>query len=112
MLLNGTALLGAAVDLHHLRADLYNAPAIPTSELLPNGSIGVWQPTVMTLISGASEAVLVDTLFTTDQGIALGDWLEETLAGKRLTTIYITHGMVTIGSMSVILLRGSRLSRC
>ena len=75
-----------------LRADLYNAPAIPTNERLPDGSIGLFQPTVVTLISGLSEAVLVDTLFTSDQAVSLGDWIEETLGGKRLATIYITHG--------------------
>lgn len=46
----------------------------------------------MTLISGQSEAVLVDTLFTSDQAVSLGDWIQETLNGKNLTTIYITHG--------------------
>ena len=89
---NTAAWLGAASPLHHLRADLYNSPSIPTSLHLPNGSVGTWQPTVVTLISGVSEAVLVDTLFTADQGVALGDWLDETLGGKRLSTIYITHG--------------------
>lgn len=75
-----------------LRADLYNAPAIPTSERLPDGTVGLWQPTVVTLISGESEAVLVDTLFTTDQAVSLADWISETLGAKKLTTIYITHG--------------------
>ncbi|KAB2573537.1 hypothetical protein DBV05_g7834 [Lasiodiplodia theobromae] len=77
-----------------LRADLYNAPAIPTTSLLPDGTPGLWQPTVVTLISGATSAVLIDTLFTTDQGIALADWIAATLspANKTLATIYITHG--------------------
>ncbi|PYI18142.1 Metallo-hydrolase/oxidoreductase [Aspergillus violaceofuscus CBS 115571] len=75
-----------------LRADLFAAPSIPTNATLPDGSVGFWQPTVVTLISGHSEAVLVDTLFTHDQGVSLGDWLDETLSGKRLATIYITHG--------------------
>ncbi|KAF9634208.1 hypothetical protein BFW01_g5103 [Lasiodiplodia theobromae] len=76
-----------------LRADLYNAPAIPTSERLPDGTIGLWQPTVVTLISGATSAVLIDTLFTNDQGVELGDWIAATLGpSKKLTTIYITHG--------------------
>ncbi|KAI8669884.1 hypothetical protein LRP88_01669 [Fusarium phalaenopsidis] len=75
-----------------LRADLYNAPAIPTNKSLPDGSVGLWQPTVVTLISGKSEAVLVDTLFTSEQGVSLGDWLQETLNGKKLSTIYLTHG--------------------
>lgn len=75
------------------RADLYNAPAIPTSKILPDGTVGLWQPTVVTLISGATEAVLIDTLFTAAQGVALADWVRETLGPhKRLATIYITHG--------------------
>jgi glyoxylase-like metal-dependent hydrolase (beta-lactamase superfamily II) len=36
--------------------------------------------------------VLVDTLFTSEQAVSLGDWIKETLNGKILTTIYITHG--------------------
>lgn len=75
-----------------LRADLYRAPPIPTNVTLPDGTFGLWQPTVITLISGPSEAVLVDTLFTSDQGVAVGDWLEEMLGNKSLSTIYITHG--------------------
>lgn len=35
--------------------------------------------------------MLVDTLSTTAQGIALGHWLDETLGARRLKTIYITH---------------------
>ncbi|KAI0381628.1 Metallo-hydrolase/oxidoreductase [Hypomontagnella monticulosa] len=81
-----------SLALSQLRADLYNAPAIPGNATLPDGSIGFWQPTVVTLISGESEAVLIDTLFTSDQAVALGDWIEETIPNKRLTTIYITHG--------------------
>jgi len=46
----------------------------------------------VTLISGQREAVLVDTLWTTTQVKALGDWIEKTIPGKRLSTIYITHG--------------------
>lgn len=75
-----------------LRADVYNSPAIPANSTLPDGSVGLWQPTVVTLVSGKSEAVLIDTLFTVEQGVALGDWLQGILGEKRLTTIYITHG--------------------
>ncbi|KAI0871809.1 Metallo-hydrolase/oxidoreductase [Hypoxylon argillaceum] len=82
----------AAATMTPLRADVFNAPAIPANHTLPDGSIGLWQPTVVTLVSGESEAVLIDTLFTTEQGIAIGDWLDDTLGGKKLTTIYITHG--------------------
>ncbi|KAI1189560.1 Metallo-hydrolase/oxidoreductase [Nemania serpens] len=78
--------------LSPLRADVYNTPAIPANSTLPDGSTGFWQPTVVTLISGESEAVLIDTFFTVEQGVALGDWLQDILGEKRLTTIYITHG--------------------
>ncbi|KAI4862458.1 Metallo-hydrolase/oxidoreductase [Hypoxylon rubiginosum] len=78
--------------LSQLRADLYNAPAIPANATLPDGSVGFWQPTVVTLVSGDSEAVLIDTLFTAEQGVALADWIEATVPDKRLTTVYITHG--------------------
>ncbi|KAK4557118.1 hypothetical protein LTR86_006099 [Recurvomyces mirabilis] len=75
-----------------LRADLYNAPQIPTNLSLPGGEPALWQPTVLTLISGPTEAALVDVLFTMEQGVAIGDWLDEILGDKTLTTIYITHG--------------------
>ncbi|KAI1101178.1 Metallo-hydrolase/oxidoreductase [Jackrogersella minutella] len=85
-------LLSPSMALSSLRADLYNAPAIPANATLPDGSVGFWQPTVITLVSGQSEAVLIDTLFTSDQAVALGDWIEETIPDKRLATIYVTHG--------------------
>lgn len=82
----------AQLQAAQLRADLYNPPAISTNVTLPNGSIGLWQPTVITLISGPTEAVLVDTLFTHDQGVDIADWLDDILGNKTLKYIYITHG--------------------
>lgn len=82
----------AQLQAVQLRADVYNAPAIPTNITLPSGSIGLWQPTVITLISGPTEAVLVDTLFTHDQGVDIADWLDDILGNKTLKYIYITHG--------------------
>lgn len=49
-----------------------------------------FSPTTATLITGVSDAVLVDTLFMEDDITALGDMIEAT--GRRLTTVYITHG--------------------
>jgi len=43
-----------------------------------------------TLISGATDAVLVDPPFTIELTRQVGDWVER--SGKRLTAIYITHG--------------------
>ncbi|KAJ7795133.1 beta-lactamase-like protein [Mycena olivaceomarginata] len=84
--------LPSLASLSPLRADLFFTPPIAANATLPDGSVGLWQPTVVTLVSGQSEAVLIDTLFTSDQAVALSDWIEETLNGKRLRTIYISHG--------------------
>jgi len=55
---------------------------------LPDG--GTFSPTTSTLITGPTEAVLVDAQFLNDDVAALGDLIVST--GKKLTTIYITHG--------------------
>lgn len=48
-----------------------------------------FSPTTATLITGRSEAVLVDTQFIRSEVVSLGDMIER--SGRRLTTIYITH---------------------
>ncbi|MFI5801158.1 MBL fold metallo-hydrolase [Streptomyces sp. NPDC051677] len=48
-----------------------------------------FSPTTATLITGRSEAVLVDTQFIRSEVVNLGDMIER--SGRRLTTIYITH---------------------
>jgi glyoxylase-like metal-dependent hydrolase (beta-lactamase superfamily II) len=75
-----------------LRADLYNAPSFPANQFLPDSSASIWQPTVVTLITGQHEGVLVNARFTAEQGLELADWLKVTLGDKRLSTIFITHG--------------------
>ena len=77
--------------MSRLRASVYVAPAIPW--LRPNGKEGgPWSPISCTLIYGEKEALLVDTPITYAQNEALADWIELTIPGKRLTSIYITHG--------------------
>ena len=49
-----------------------------------------FSPTTATLIFGATDAVLVDALMILEDVDALGDMIAST--GKRLTTIFITHG--------------------
>jgi glyoxylase-like metal-dependent hydrolase (beta-lactamase superfamily II) len=49
-----------------------------------------FSPTTATLIFGAADAVLVDALMMVEDVDALGDMIAST--GKRLTTIFITHG--------------------
>jgi glyoxylase-like metal-dependent hydrolase (beta-lactamase superfamily II) len=49
-----------------------------------------WVANTTTLIYGEREALLVDTFLSDAQTSELGDWIAAT--GKRLTTIYVTHG--------------------
>ena len=51
---------------------------------------GTFPPTTATLLTGPTEAILVDAAFLTDDVSALGNLIADT--GKNLTTIYITHG--------------------
>jgi glyoxylase-like metal-dependent hydrolase (beta-lactamase superfamily II) len=51
---------------------------------------GTFAATTSTLISGASETVLIDAQHIRSDVAALGDLIERT--GRRLTTIYATHG--------------------
>ena len=50
----------------------------------------MWVANSSTLISGERDAVLVDTLLTTEQSKILLDWV--VASGKNLTAIYVTHG--------------------
>jgi glyoxylase-like metal-dependent hydrolase (beta-lactamase superfamily II) len=49
-----------------------------------------WVPNTATLIYGEQDAVLVDTFLTVEASKELADWIGA--SGKKLTTIYITHG--------------------
>jgi glyoxylase-like metal-dependent hydrolase (beta-lactamase superfamily II) len=51
---------------------------------------GTFAATTSTLICGSSDAVLIDAQHISSDVAALGDLIEST--GKRLTTIYVTHG--------------------
>ncbi|GAA5168784.1 MBL fold metallo-hydrolase [Pseudonocardia eucalypti] len=73
-----------------LRATVFTGrwPDIPAVDS-PEIPTGTFSPTTATIISGATEAVLIDALYLKDDVRDLGDLIERT--GKRLTTIYITH---------------------
>ncbi|MBC2637910.1 MULTISPECIES: MBL fold metallo-hydrolase [unclassified Rhodococcus (in: high G+C Gram-positive bacteria)] len=75
-----------------LSYDVYVAPSIPTAipDIPPDMDRRWWSPISSTLISGVSDAVLVDPLMTVAQARHLTDWVGA--SGKNLTTIYITHG--------------------
>ena len=49
-----------------------------------------WPATTATLISGKTDAVLVDALITAAEADRLTSWIRA--SGKRLTTVYVTHG--------------------
>lgn len=75
-----------------LSIDVYVAPMRPFAgaPASAEGDEPMWSPMSATLISGETEAVLVDTLVTFDQVDALSDWIEA--HGKKLVAIYATHG--------------------
>jgi glyoxylase-like metal-dependent hydrolase (beta-lactamase superfamily II) len=50
----------------------------------------MFQPIASTLISGASDAVVVDPPMTTEQALRVADWVDA--SGKQLQHVYITHG--------------------
>src|SRR2546429_3462506 len=60
-----------------LRWDVFLAPSIPaiTSDLPPAEKQRPWPPISSTLISGARDAVLVDTPITVEQARALANWV-------------------------------------
>jgi glyoxylase-like metal-dependent hydrolase (beta-lactamase superfamily II) len=75
-----------------LHWEVFVTPSLPVAHLKPppGEKQRLWSPTSATLIYGERDAVLVDALLTVAQAHALGEWVEA--HGKRLTTIYATHG--------------------
>ena len=67
-----------------LRAEVFIGPFLPFEQ-----GGGTFAATTSTLVCGSSEAVLIDQHIRTDVA-ALAEFIGRT--GKRLTTIYITHG--------------------
>jgi glyoxylase-like metal-dependent hydrolase (beta-lactamase superfamily II) len=61
-----------------------------TRDLPPDKEELMWVANSSTLIYGARDAILVDTLLTTEQSQTLVDWV--VARGKNLTAIYVTHG--------------------
>jgi glyoxylase-like metal-dependent hydrolase (beta-lactamase superfamily II) len=73
-----------------IRATVYVGrwPQVPVVEVegIPSGT---FSPTTSVLVSGPTEAVLIDAQYLKDDVRDLGDLIERT--GKTLTTIYVTH---------------------
>src|SRR6202521_5731362 len=72
--------------------EVFLAASIPAiaPDVPPGETERPWPPISSTLISGARDAVLVDTSITVEQARALVNWV--VARGKNLTTIYATHG--------------------
>lgn len=68
-----------------IATQVFTSPTTPM-----DGGRGTFSPVTSTLFTGPSEAVLVDPQHINTDVDALGDLIEA--SGKRLTTIYITHG--------------------
>src|ERR1700676_1664089 len=75
-----------------LRFDVFVSAEIPvvTSDLPPGLAERRWSPISSTLVSGARDAVLVDTFMPVEQNRTLIEWIAA--SRKHLTTIYATHG--------------------
>ncbi|MDF5757298.1 MBL fold metallo-hydrolase [Spongiactinospora sp. TRM90649] len=73
-----------------LSYDVFVSEPIPTTGTLPTGARQEWSPISTTLVSGDTDAILVDPPFTVEQTRRVGDRVER--SGKRLTHIYVTHG--------------------
>jgi glyoxylase-like metal-dependent hydrolase (beta-lactamase superfamily II) len=75
-----------------LTVDVYVAPMRPFAGAPGQGpgDDPMWSPMSSTLIAGAEQGILVDTLVTPGQVDALADWVRG--FGKRITGVYITHG--------------------
>jgi glyoxylase-like metal-dependent hydrolase (beta-lactamase superfamily II) len=75
----------AAAGASVLRAQVYSCPFLNFE-----AAKGTFSPTTSTLVFGSAEAVLIDAQHIRSDVAALGDMIEQT--GRRLTTIYVTHG--------------------
>jgi glyoxylase-like metal-dependent hydrolase (beta-lactamase superfamily II) len=77
--------MGSSSAAADLRADVFIGPFLPFEQ-----GKGTFAATTSTLVSGKSNAVLIDAQHIRTDVAALAGFIGRT--GKRLTTIYITHG--------------------
>ncbi|MFK0113794.1 MBL fold metallo-hydrolase [Streptomyces sp. NPDC091217] len=75
------------LDIH-----VYVAPMrpVPNPAAEAAGVTPMWSPCSSTLITGETEALLVDALITYDQADALAEWIKG--FGKKLVGVLFTHG--------------------
>ena len=75
-----------------LSLDVFVSPYKPIVTDVPAMSPGTptFPASSISFVSGAREAVLIDALLTFDEAKRAAEWIRS--KGKKLTTIYITHG--------------------
>jgi glyoxylase-like metal-dependent hydrolase (beta-lactamase superfamily II) len=75
-----------------LNLDVYvsDYKRIPGDPAVMSEGQATWPASSISLISGERDAVLIDALITFDEARRAAAWIRA--KGKRLTTIYITHG--------------------
>ena len=67
-----------------------NYKPIPGDPAVMSGGQATWPASSVSLLSGKRDAVLIDALITIHEARQAAEWIRT--KGKRLTTIYITHG--------------------
>ncbi|KAL6874453.1 beta-lactamase-like protein [Trichoderma longibrachiatum] len=78
---------------HNIQAYTYWDSPVPANLAGQNFTDPViFNPTTFTLITTSNEAVLVDTPTVRSRAEAVADWIAEIIEGRKLSTIYITHG--------------------
>ena len=75
-----------------LSIDVFVSPMRPyhSPDQLGEGEVATWAPSSSTLISGPTEAILIDALLTFNNADEIAAWAKG--FGKTITGIYITHG--------------------
>jgi glyoxylase-like metal-dependent hydrolase (beta-lactamase superfamily II) len=63
---------------------------IPGDLTVMSSGQATWPASSVSLLSGERDAVLIDALITFDEAEQVAEWIRS--KGKRLTTVYITHG--------------------
>ena len=74
----------------HLKVHVYHLSPAPVH--YQSSTALSFSPSAFTLISGHHSAILVDVPTTRAQGEALAEWISNTIPGKKLKGIYVTHG--------------------
>ena len=73
------------IDVFVYPMEPYNSPDTPG-----DGEVVTWAPMSCTMISGPTEAILIDAMLTFKHAEAIAAWAKP--FGKKITGIYITHG--------------------